>query len=317
MKIYIPEPYAMSSVARLRVGNRFEIVDALESADILLIRSQTRVDAALLKETPNLKLVVTATSGFDHIDWRACRERNIVVSHTPDANAQSTAELTIFLMMALLRNTLTQLKSAREGLWRKNLARGEALEGKTLGIVGLGRVGRRVARLAKALEMKVVGYDPYIEPVLFQTLGVERLAYVELLRASDIVTFHVPLTRETKHMINHATLEEISNSAYIINASRGAVIDESEALVGLRENRLAGVAFDVLEKEPPAPGNDLLRHPKAIVTPHVGAFTEQAFENASNMAVDRAFWFAEGKALPDTLPLNTPWFMVDDLAIRK
>jgi D-3-phosphoglycerate dehydrogenase / 2-oxoglutarate reductase len=308
MKVFLPEPYAIDSVARLRVGKVFETVEGPGEAEVLLIRSGTRITENFLATAPNLKLIVTATSGFDHIDWQACQKRNIVVSHTPEANATSTAELTIFLMMALLRNTFAQMKNATKGDWRKGLTRGEGLEGKTLGIVGLGRVGSIVAKIAHVFNMKLIGFDPYVEPKIFEALNVERVAYVELLRSADIVTFHVPLTKETRSMINKSTIEEMTNHAYIVNASRGKVVDESEVLVALRNGKIQGAAFDVLEREPPFASNELLRHPKALVSPHVGAFTKQAFEKASHAAVDRAFLFAEGKTVPDTLPLNTAWF---------
>jgi D-3-phosphoglycerate dehydrogenase len=136
----------------------------------------------------------------------------------------------------------------------------------------------------------------------------ERLSLIEVLRASDIVTLHVPLTKETKNLINLATLQEMPNGVFLINVSRGAVVDESEVLVALRNHRLAGAAFDVLEREPPLYDNELLRHPQVIVTPHVGAFTTQAFERASNAAVDRLLRFTDGQPIADTLPLSTPWF---------
>ena len=306
MNIFVAEHYATSSLARLKATPSLTVSEDLATCEVILIRSQTAIDKKFLSKAPNLQLVVTATSGFDHIDWRACAEKKITVAYTPEANANSTAELTIFLASALLRKTLSQMDNARAGKWREGLKRGEALEGKTLGIVGLGRVGQRVARLAKAYDMKIVAHDPYVELEAFD--GIERLAYVELLRAADIVTLHVPLTKRTKHMINLATLEEMPSGSYIINASRGPCIDESEVLVALRKSHLAGVAFDVLEREPPLASNELLRHPNALLTPHVGAFTHQAFERASNAAVSRVIRFAEGLPISDTLPLSTPWF---------
>lgn len=306
MKILINENYATSSLARIKATPGFSITEDWQEAEVLLIRSQTRVDEKLLAKAPKLRLVVTATSGFDHIDWRACRARNITAAFTPEANAASTAELTIFLMSALLRQTVPQMENARSGKWREGIKRGDALEGKTLGIVGLGRVGFRVARLAQAYDMKIVAHDPYAEKSAFE--GVERMAFVELLRAADVVSFHVPLTKQTKHMINLATLGEMPSGGYILNMSRGACIDESEVLVALRKQKLAGVAFDVMEREPPLASNELLRHPSVLVTPHVGAFTTQAFEKASNAAVDRVIRFSQNQSISDTLPLSTPWF---------
>jgi D-3-phosphoglycerate dehydrogenase len=308
MKVYVAEGYAAGALAQLKSNRQITVLPEVEGCEALLIRSQTKVDQALLDRLPDLKIVVTATSGFDHIDWQACKKRKIVVSHTPTANADSTAELTMFLMMAMLRHTLSQIQNARGGKWREDIKRGEALSGRTLGIIGLGRVGSRVARLASAFGMKVVGHDPYVMPHVFEDGKIERMGLVEVLRMSEIVTLHVPLTKETKHLINQATLQEMATSSYLVNCCRGAILDESEVLVALRENRLLGIALDVLEKEPPNVGNELLRHPRAIVTPHVGAFTRQAFENASMAAVERLIQFTKGTEVEDTLPLPTPWF---------
>lgn len=306
MRVFVPESYSASSLARLKANNKIQLVEKIEDTEVLLIRSQTRVDATLLKNSPDLKLVITATSGFDHIDWKLCEQKGITAAFTPEANANATAELTLFLMASLLRKTLTQIQNAKQGRWREGLTRGEGLEGKTLGIVGLGRVGSKVARLAKAYDMNVLGFDPYAPPSAFE--GLERLSLIELLRTSDIVSLHVPLTKETKNLINLATLEEMPSGVFLINASRGAAVDESEVLVALRNGHLAGAAFDVLEREPPVYSNELLHHPRVIVTPHVGAFTTQAFERASNAAVDRLFRYLEGQTISDTLPLTTPWF---------
>jgi len=306
MKVFVVENYTASSMARLKASAKIQLVDKIEDAEALLIRSQTRINAELLAKAPHLRLVVTATSGFDHIDWKLCQQKGIAAAFTPEANANATAELTMFLMSGLLRHTLSQIHNVKQGRWREGLTRGEGLEGKTLGIVGLGRVGSKVARLAKAYDMNVVAFDPYVPPAAFE--GIERLSLIEVLRASDIVTLHVPLTKETKNVINLATLEEMPSGVYLINASRGAAVDESEVLVALRNNHLAGAAFDVLEKEPPDYSNELLRHPRVIVTPHVGAFTTQAFERASNAAVDRVLRYVDGQPISDTLPLSTPWF---------
>lgn len=306
MKVFVAENYAASSLARLKATPSLVVTDQLKEAEALLIRSQTVVDENFLQQAPNLKLVVTATSGFDHIHWRDCQKRGVTAAFTPEANAHSTAELTLFLMSALFRGTLSQMENAREGRWREGLKRGESLEDKTVGIVGLGRVGQRVAQLAKAHGMRVVAHDPYVDVKTFD--GIERLSFIEVLRAADAVTLHVPLTKETKHMINLATLNEMPPGGFLINVSRGACIDESEVLMALRNHHLAGVAFDVLEREPPLASNELLRHPQALVTPHVGAFTAQAFEKASHAAVSRVIHFAHGQPIADTLPLSTPWF---------
>src|SRR5262249_17099131 len=150
--------------------------------------SRTKVDRLLLERAPNLKLVITATSGFDHIDWRECLKRGVHVAHTPEANAQSTAELTLTLMLAWERQLVNVRRNVREGKWRQGLARPHGLDGQELGIIGLGRVGRRVARLAAGFGMRVSAYDPYIEEDVFRAHNCERLSLIELLKANDYVS---------------------------------------------------------------------------------------------------------------------------------
>lgn len=310
MKVFVFESYHVNALARLRADKNIELLsaDREQEAEVALVRSRTRVDGEFLKKHPCLKAVFTATSGFDHIDWRTLNQAGVISAFTPEANAQSTAELTLFLMISLLRRLPRAQKNVREGHWREHLNRGLSLEDKTLGVVGMGRVGGKVVHLARAFGMSVQGHDPYISEDRFQELDVPRLGFIELLRTSDIVTFHVPLTQETKHMINHATLKEMMTTSFVINASRGAVVDESELLVALKNDMIAGAALDVMEKEPPVSDNALLRLPNVVVTPHVGAHTEQAWERSSSGAVNRLFLYMQGKSIPDTLPLETLWF---------
>jgi D-3-phosphoglycerate dehydrogenase len=310
MKILILEPYAAAATALLHAQG-FTLTHErrdLAEAEVLLIRSRTRVDAQLLDQAPKLKLVISATSGFDHLDWRECRKRGVIVAHTPEANAQSTAELTLGLMLSWARGIPHALKNVRKGEWREGLNRPHGLEGRSLGIIGLGRVGGRVARLAQAFGMRVEAYDPYIELENFQNLGVERVGFTELLRANDWVSLHVPLTRETKHLLNQPTFKEMQAEAMLVNTCRGPVVDENDLLVALDEGTIAGAAMDVIEREPPPPGHRLLQHPRLLLTPHIGAYTEKAWEKGSLEAAEKVLNFAKGQDVPDQLPLSTPWF---------
>lgn len=308
MKVFVAEPFATIAMAKLRSNPRITLIENLEECEALLIRSQTVIDQKLLQRTPHLQFIATATSGFDHIQWRACADRKITACFTPEANAASTAELALFFILSMLRRPLEQMENVRKGQWRSGLTRGDSLAKKTLGLVGLGRVGSHLAKLANAFGMHIVAHDPYASPDAFATASAERLGLIELLRVADVVSLHVPLTRQTKHLINQATLGEMPRHCFLVNVSRGSVVDESEVLVALREQRLAGVGLDVLEREPPLARNELLRHPHALVTPHVGAYTTQAFEAASLAAVDRLFAYMDGKSVPDSLPLAVPWF---------
>jgi D-3-phosphoglycerate dehydrogenase len=304
MNVSVLEPYSLSALARLKAAPGIRVVDDLKEAHAILIRSQTKIDAAFFARAPLLKLVITATSGFDHIDWRECERRKITAMHAPRANAQSTAELAVGLMIAQERQLLTASKNVRGNQWREGLKRPEGLEGKLLGIVGLGNVGSRVAKIAETLGMKIQAYDPYIED-----FGrAERTGFIELLRTSDIVTLHVPLTKETKHLMNQPTFGEMQSEAFLINTCRGPVVDENDLMVALDDGVIAGAAMDVIEREPPPAGHRLLTHPKLLLTPHIGAFTESAWEKASQEAVEKLLAFENGQPLLDTLPLNVPWF---------
>jgi D-3-phosphoglycerate dehydrogenase / 2-oxoglutarate reductase len=302
------EPYSVAALARLHAQGHEVNQKADAKTEILLIRSRTKIDARLLSELPALKLVVTSTSGFDHVDWRECEKRGVIATHTPEANAQSTAELTLSLMLAWERQILQAHKNVKNNHWREGLKRPVGLDGRQLGIIGLGRVGSRVAKMAVTFGMKIQAYDPYVELEQFCALQCERIGIIELLRTSDIVSLHVPLTKETLHLLNHATFKEMQNDALLINTCRGPVVSENDLMAALDEGTITGAAMDVIEREPPRAGHRVLNHPKLLLTPHIGAFTERAWEKASHEAVDKVIAFAAGKPLSDTLPLQVPWF---------
>lgn len=307
LKVVVLEPYSAASTARLTAAGH-SVVSDLAAADVALIRSRTRVDRAFLDRAPRLRLIVTATSGFDHIDWRETRARGLTAAHTPEANAQSTAELTLTLLLAYERQLLTAAKNVRESLWREHLARPAGLDGRTFGIVGLGRVGSRVARMAAPFGLKLLAYDPYVEDDRFRQFGTQRSGFIELLRASDFVTLHVPLTKETRHLLNNPTFRELGPDAVLINTCRGPVVDENDLMSALDDGVIAGAAMDVIEREPPPAGHRLLTHPRLLLTPHIGAHTQSAWERASMEAVEKILTFSKGESLADTLPLTTPWF---------
>jgi D-3-phosphoglycerate dehydrogenase len=282
--------------------------DELKNVSGLLIRSRTKIDKSTLDGAPKLKWIVTATSGFDHIDFKECAKRGITVSHTPEANVQSAAELTVALILNLSRRIPAAMESVKKSQWRRDDLRGLSVMGHTLGMVGLGRVGQRVARVMNALGMKVIAHDPYVDDSTFRDLRVERLGFSEVLVAADFLTLHVPLTKETHHMINHDTLRLMNSEAFLINASRGQVIDETALTVALDEGVIQGAALDVFEREPLMKESRLRGRDNVLLTPHIGAFTEEAVAAASVAAVDRTVeFFTTGKA-KDTLPLPVRWF---------
>ncbi len=309
MKVLILEAYSINAVARLTAAG-CETLNPAQSAeaDCVLIRSQTRIDGAFLDKHPKAKLIISATSGHDHIDWRETQKRGVTVAHTPNANAQSTAELTLSLILAAERQIFQAHKNIKSDKWRTGLKRPHGLEGKLLGIIGLGRVGTKVASLAQAFGMKVQAHDPYIDENEFPKKNIERVGLIELLRTSEIVTLHVPLTKETKHLMNNPTFHEMHPDAILINTCRGAVVSENDLTLALDEKTIAFAAMDVLEREPPPQGHRLISHPRLFLTPHIGAFTENAWEKASFEAVEKVIEFKSGKKISDTLPIDAPWF---------
>ncbi|MGE0763505.1 MAG: NAD(P)-dependent oxidoreductase [Bdellovibrionales bacterium] len=316
-KLLICDAYEGQAIARLKAELDCTIAksadlkpSALELGEVegLLIRSRTKVDRHLLDLAPNLKFVVTATSGFDHIDFKTCIQKGVTVSFTPEANAASAAELTVALMLNLMRRLNEGMRSVSQHKWREDQLRGETLQGKTLGLVGLGRIGQRVARAANALGMKIIAHDPYQNENVFKALGVTRQAFTELLLLSDVVSFHVPMTKETKYMLNHQTFRLINPEAVVINVSRGPVIHESELILALDEGLIRGVALDVYEKEPLPKESRLRGRKNVIMTPHVGAFTTEAIEQASMQAVERTLDFFKTGKSRDSLPIQAGWF---------
>lgn len=310
MKVLITEPYSLHSKARLKAAgfDVHEDASALAGAEVLLIRSKTQIDGEFLARAPRLKLIISATSGFDHINWRLCQERGITAAHTPSANAQSTAELALSLMLAVERDLISAHKNVKANHWREGLKRPHGMEGKTLGIIGLGRVGQKVARMAYTFGMRLQAHDPYVDESLFPSMHCERMGLIEVLTTSDIVTLHVPLTKETRYLMNNPTLGEMQSDAVLINTCRGAVVNQNDLIDALDAGTIAAAAMDVIEREPPPRGHRVLTHPKLLLTPHIGAYTESAWNRGCNEAVDKILRFQAAQPVGDTLPLSSPWF---------
>jgi len=254
----------------------------LARCDVLITRRLV-VDAALLDAAPRLRLIVKPGSGFDEIDVAEATRRGIVVHNTPGVNAPAVAELTLGLIVGLVRRIPdhhVRLHSER----RWNREQGTELYRKTLGIVGVGHIGSRVARLGRALEMEVIGCDPYIDP---STAAAPLLPYDDVLARSDLVSFHVPLTEETRGMIDARALSLMRPGAYLINMSRGEIADDAAVLEALDAGRLAGYAADVLSGETPGMviTSPLLDHPRVLLTPHLGAWTAETDRRVCHAAV--------------------------------
>ncbi len=251
--------------------------EAVRAADGLIVRSGTRVTADLLEEPGKLRAIVRAGVGVDNIDVAAATRKGILVMNTPGGNTMSTAEHTIALLMALARNLPVADASLHSGRWERGKFVGTQLAGKTLGVVGLGRIGREVARRAAGLDMKVVGYDPFLAPAGAAQLGLEAVAGLdELLPRCDFLTVHTPLTDETRDLIDAARLAQLPKGARVLNCARGGIVNEAALAEALRSGHLAGAALDVFVEEPPPADHALLKLPNVVVTLHLGASTVEA-----------------------------------------
>ncbi len=251
--------------------------EALKEADGIVIRSATQLTAEVLKDQPRLKAIVRAGVGVDNIDAPAATRQGIVVMNTPGGNTVSTAEHTMALILALSRNVGPANASLKGGKWDRNKFTGSQVGGKTLGIVGLGRVGLAVAKRAQGFDMDVVGFDPFLSAERAQELGVESVPRLsDLWARCDYITLHTPLSAETRNIIGRDELAQMKDGVRLINCARGGLIDETALLEALNSGKAAGAAIDVFDPEPPPADHPLVVHPKTLVTPHLGASTEEA-----------------------------------------
>ncbi len=255
-----------------------ELLEAIAPYHALVIRSGTKVTAEVLEHARTLKVVGRAGVGVDNVDLTAASRRGIVVMNTPGGNSVTTAEHAIALMMALARHIPQATASMRQGKWEKRRFQGTQLAGKTLGVIGLGNIGRIVADRANGLKMEVLGYDPAMTAERAAELGVRLVELDTLLGEADFVTVHAPLTEATRHLIDEAAFAKMKDGVRLIHAARGGIVDEAALLRALESGKVAGAALDVFEKEPPEPDHPLLRDERVVLTPHLGASTREAQE---------------------------------------
>ena len=269
----------------LEVDNRpglpaAELEKTIGAYDGLVVRSATKVTAAVIAAAGNLKVIGRAGTGVDNIDIQAATRKGVLVMNTPGGNTVSAAEHTVTLLLALARNIPQANMSLLRGEWeRKKFTGTEVLE-KTLGVVGLGKIGREVAARCQGLGMKIIGYDPLLAPDAASKAGIELVSLDDLYRRSDFITVHTPLTAETRGLLNDTTIARCKKGVRIINCARGGIVDEAALLRALESGQAGGAALDVFEKEPPA-NEALLRHPRVVATPHLGASTEEAQEKVA------------------------------------
>jgi D-3-phosphoglycerate dehydrogenase len=268
-----------AEVRQLRKEERPHLAEILPDYDALVVRSATKVTAELLRAGRRLKVVGRAGVGVDNVDVAAATDLGILVVNAPTANLMSATEHTWALLLSLARKIPLADASTKAGGWDRKIL-GTELQGKTLGIIGLGRIGQRVAARARGFEMQVVAHDPFLDPEAARRLEVELLPLEDLLRHSDVVTLHTPLTRETRGLLSRERLALMKPGAFLINCGRGGLVDEPALLAALDAGSLGGAALDVFAEEPPR-DYALMRHPKVVATPHIGAQTHEAQERIS------------------------------------
>jgi len=253
-----------------------ELLLAIGDYDALIVRSRTKVTAEVLAAGKRLKVVGRAGVGVDNIDVESASQHGIAVLNAPGGNVISAAELTLGLMLAVLRHIDRASASIKHGEWERSRFQGSELFGKTLGLVGAGRIGSEVARRAAAFGMTVLVYDPYLSQERAREIGSEQVSLAALLERSDIVSVHTPLSDETRGLIGPRELAWMKPTAYLINAARGGVVDESALAAALEAGKLAGAALDVFEREPPSSESPLLKLDNVLALPHLGAATREA-----------------------------------------
>lgn len=296
------------------------LLEAVQAADGMVVRSETKVTAELLEHPGKLRAVVRAGVGVDNIDVAAATRKGIIVMNTPGGNTVSTAEHTITMLMALARHIPAADQSLHAKKWERGKFVGTQLAGKTLGVVGLGRIGREVARRAAGLDMKVIGFDPFLAPERAAQLGIEAAPDLSaLLPRVDFLTVHTPLTSETTSLIGAKEMARMKKGARVLNCARGGIINEEALADALKAGHLAGAALDVFVQEPPPPDHPLLALANVVVTPHLGASTTEAQESvaleAAQLLIDYltkgAIGFAVNMAAVDRTELQELRLYVD------
>ena len=308
MKVLVAEQIAEGGIERLRAETtvdvrtdltREQLLADIAQYDALIIRSATRADAELIDRAPNLKVIGRAGIGLDNVDVDAATRHGIVVVNAPQSNVLSAAEHTIALMLSQARNIPAADASVRAGRWERERFEGVELHGKTLAILGLGKIGTLVAQRALALGMRVVAYDPYIAKQRAGQMGVDLLPTLpDAIRVADFVTIHLPKTSETASLIGAAELAVMKPRARIVNTSRGGIVDEHALAEAIREGRLGGAGLDVFANEPPASDSPLFGLESVVLTPHLGASTEEAQSKAGEAIAEQVLLALRGELAP-------------------
>jgi len=304
-KILVSDGLSEDGLALLRTGGEVtvnpkisaeELLAALPEYRALVVRSRTRVNARVIEAGKNLKVVGRAGVGVDNIDVAAAVSKGVVVVNSPLAASVSVAEHALGLMLALARLIPAADASLKQGRWEKSAFVGGELNGKTLGLLGIGRIGAEVAKRGAAFGMAIMAYDPYLNAGQIRQRGAEPASFDDVMARSDYVSLHLPFTAETKGMLGATQLAKMKKGARLICAARGGVVDEDALRAALDSGQLAGAALDVFTAEPP-PAGSIATHPKVVATPHVGAQTHEAQSRAGLMIAEEVLAALQGKEL--------------------
>ncbi|MEJ2200460.1 MAG: phosphoglycerate dehydrogenase [Desulfuromonadaceae bacterium] len=288
-----------------------ELYRIVGSYDAMITRSGTRVDAELLEHSGNLKIVARAGVGIDNVDVQAASKKGIIIVNAPFGNVNSAAEHTMAILLALCRNVTLANSSLKSGEWKRAPFTGYELKGKTIGVIGLGKVGGRVALRCRAFEAEVLACDPYISPKRAEDHGVKLVPLEDIIRYSDIITVHTPLNEETTDMIRSEHFAGMKDGVIIVNCARGGIINEADMLTALDSGKVIGAAFDVWSEEPPATEalKNLIGHPRMLVTPHIGANTVEAQKNVAVDVSREIINYLDGRPIENAV--NIPRFDPD------
>jgi D-3-phosphoglycerate dehydrogenase / 2-oxoglutarate reductase len=317
-RVLVREPIADAGIELLR--SRFDVdvdfdsdlADRIGDYDGIVIRSATNLDAALIERAGKLRVIGRAGVGVDNVDVDAATRRGIVVANAPDSTVIAAAEHTVGLLVALSRNIPQAHAELKRGRWERSAYAGVELAGKTLGVLGLGRIGQQVARRAQGLGMRVVAFDPFVATDRFRELGVERAAAPgEIFGAAEFITLHLPLTEETRGFLDAGAFARMRDRVRVVNAARGELIDEAALLEALQSGKVAGAALDVFSSEPYT--GPLLELDNVVVTPHLAASTEEAQDRAGVIVAEQVMAALEGGLVSNAV--NIPAIGADDLEV--
>ena len=318
-RILVREPIAEAGIRLLRergfdvdVDGDSDLAETIGAYDAIVVRSATKVTAELIGRADNLKVIGRAGVGIDNVDVEAATRRGIVVANAPESTVISAAEHTIGLLVALTRNIPQAHAALKQGRWERKAYGGVELADKTLGVLGFGRIGQQVARRAAGLGMRVVAYDPFVSPDRFRELGVERVeSEREVYAAADFLTLHLPLTDQTRGSINAKAFGRMRSGVRIVNAARGALVDEDDLLEALKSGKVGGAALDVFSTEPYT--GPLLELDNVVATPHLAASTEEAQDRAGVIIAEQVAAALDGGLVSNAV--NIPVIGAEDLEV--